>query len=214
MNTILHLFIIFSVLFVGALAMLGAVLLDGGLRGHHRRGYRCTLRGRMVAAANAAILSFQSHKSISRVLDNAVATRYLLAKSGVTAGATADICGAADEPIGVFTDEGAAGDYKNIQLAGIGDETAAGWSSGAIAADAAVYAAANGQIQADPTTVAGTYWRVGRSLTATTGANQLLEYTPSRPVKVIVITATGAAAVADIVTLLKLATGHAEVKFI
>lgn len=122
--------------------------------------------------------------------DAALATRYLLVKSGTDAAHVA-VCGASDQPLGIATDEpSAAEEGVNVDLLGIQSEGKILIASGTITAGAYVYTAADGKVQAEPT-VAGTYWRVGRALSATSGDGQKLEAIPLDPLKLVVIAALG-----------------------
>lgn len=83
---------------------------------------------------------------------------------------------ATDDPIGVSQYAGADGDAIAVRLindAGTFEVTAAG----AISADADVYAAADGKVQALPT-AAGTYRRIGKALEAATADGDIIEILP------------------------------------
>lgn len=122
--------------------------------------------------------------------DAALSTRYLLVKQGTDAAHVA-VCGAADFPLGIATDEPAAAeDGVNVDLLGIQDEGKILVSAGAITAGTYVYTAASGKVQAEPTE-AGTYWRVGRALSAVGGADLHVEVVPLDPIKIVVIAAFG-----------------------
>lgn len=138
--------------------------------------------------------------------DGAIATRYLLGKIGSDADHVV-ASGAADEPIGVITDEaGAAEDPVNVDLFGSACETKLMVGSEAIAAGADVYTAAGGKVQDEPA-AAGTYWLVGRALTACGGDGQQVAVDPVKPIKVVVIAAltstNGTAGAAADLTALK-----------
>ncbi len=122
--------------------------------------------------------------------DAALSTRYLLVKSG-TDSAHVAVCGASDQPLGIATDEpSAAEEGVNVDLLGIQSEGKLLIASGAITAGSYVYTAANGKVQAEPTS-AGTYWRVARALSAASGDGDRLEVIPQDPLKLVVIAAFG-----------------------
>jgi hypothetical protein len=114
-------------------------------------------------------------------------SKYLLAKADATPGSV-DVCGVSDVPVGVATDEAAVGDILAIKLLGTGAQTTRMVASAGIAAEMMLYTAANGQVQTEPA-AAGTYYLVGRSLTAATGAGDRLEVEPCLPVRLTVVAA-------------------------
>jgi hypothetical protein len=83
----------------------------------------------------------------------------------------------------------------------------------ALTVGAECYSYGDGKVCAVPT-AAGTYWFVGRALTASSADGDVIEVETVQPQMVKVITATGAADVAAIITLLKLATAPCRVMFI
>lgn len=83
---------------------------------------------------------------------------------------------ATDDPIGVSCYAGADGDAIGVRLindAGTFEVTAAG----AIDADADVYAADDGKVQALPA-AAGTYRRIGKAIEAATADGDIIEILP------------------------------------
>jgi len=116
---------------------------------------------------------------------SAFSGKYLLAKADATAGEV-DPCGASDCPVGVATDEAAAGDPLALKILGVSPQSVLVTASGAIAAGAYLYAAASGCVQGEPSS-AGTYYLVGRALTAATGAGDQIEAETCVPVKLIVL---------------------------
>jgi hypothetical protein len=83
---------------------------------------------------------------------------------------------ATDDPIGISQYAGADGDAIGVRLindAGTFECTAAG----AITADADVYAAADGKVQALPA-AAATYRRIGKALEAATADGDIIEILP------------------------------------
>ena len=150
--------------------------------------------------------------SITTTANAVFASKYLLAKADSTPGQVL-VCGASDAPVGVATDEAAVGDILALKLLATGAQTTRMVAAGAIAAEALLYTAANGQVQTEPAT-AGTYYLVGRSLTAATGAGDRLEVEPCLPVRLTVAAAlrtdTTAHLAAD-VTAAFTAPGHVKI---
>jgi len=116
---------------------------------------------------------------------SAFSGKFLLAKANSTPGQV-DVCGASDCPVGVATDEADAGDPLALKILGVSPQSVLLTASGAISAGAFLYAAASGKVQGEPTS-AGTYYLVGRALTAATGAGDQLEVETCVPVKLIVL---------------------------
>ncbi len=128
--------------------------------------------------------------TVPRSAEVAFGTRYLLCKKG-TADNQVDICGAADVPIGIVTDEPKLGDDTNVQLFGSSPMTKIMVASEAMVVGAKVYTQANGKAQNEPAVV-GTYYRVGEvesSPAAADGDRIVVETHP--PIKVVVIAALG-----------------------
>jgi hypothetical protein len=112
--------------------------------------------------------------------DAALTTRYLLVKSGSDAAHFA-ACGASDKPLGVCLDEPEAAESEAaIFFLGAGKGTVLMVASEAIAAGADVYAAASGKVQDEPGS-AGTYYMVGRAVTAAGADGDILEVVPCLP---------------------------------
>jgi hypothetical protein len=80
-----------------------------------------------------------------------------------------------DEPVGVADYAVASGDHVAVGL--FGGKTMEIAAAGAISADAAVYAADDGKVQALPAT-AGTYARVGTAIEAATADGDIIEILP------------------------------------
>jgi hypothetical protein len=162
-------------------------------------------RGHQLQAfANIAEGTWPGKKTF--LSDGAIATRYLLGKIGSDAGHVV-ASGAADEPIGIITDEaGAAEDAVNVNLFGSAADTQLMVGAEAIAAGADVYTAAGGKVQDEPGAT-GTFWLVGRALAACGGDGQLVQVEPVKPIKVVVIAAltstNGTAGAAADLTALK-----------
>lgn len=83
--------------------------------------------------------------------------------------AHAAVCAAAaDQPLGLATDEAdAAEDPVAVRLLGAGKGTVLMVAGETITADEDVYSKGDGKIMDEPA-VAGTYWKVGRAVTAGT----------------------------------------------
>lgn len=117
--------------------------------------------------------------------DTAVGTRYLLAKPGTDENHVG-ICGVNDIPKGIFTDEAeAAEDSVAVALFGMHKDGALGIASAAIAVDAFVVPAANGQLRTLPATT-GTYYIVGRCTKAAANAGDKVEFVPCFPIQRVV----------------------------
>jgi hypothetical protein len=131
--------------------------------------------GQRVKLANIAEGTHDGN--ITKETDAVLAERYVLAKIGSTAARVA-VCGAADIPIGVITDEAAAiGDLVNVALFGSARSTLRMVASAAIAQGALVEPAANGRV-ATKGVGAGTHWVVGRALDAAAAAGDVIEVDP------------------------------------
>jgi len=116
---------------------------------------------------------------------SAFSSKYLLAKADSTAGEV-DPCGVSDCPVGVATDEADVGDPLALKILGVSPQSVLVTANGAIAAGSYLYAAASGCVQGEPS-AAGTYYLVGRALTAATSAGDQIEAETCVPVKLIVL---------------------------
>jgi hypothetical protein len=111
---------------------------------------------------------------LTKAVDAAITERYLLCKIGSAADRVA-ICGAADTPIGVVTDEAAAaGDLVNVNPLGTSRGTQRMVASGAITQGVLLEPAANGRVQTLGAGV-GTHHVVGRALDAAGAAGDVIE---------------------------------------
>lgn len=118
--------------------------------------------------------------------DAALTARYLAVKRGSDADHVA-VCGAADKPLGLCLDEpSAAEEPAAIGLLGATPGSCLAVAAEAIAADADVFTAANGKLQDEPA-IAGTYYLVGKSVTAATADGDQFEVIPRLPLKFVVI---------------------------
>jgi hypothetical protein len=136
---------------------------------------------------------------VTRTLESTVTTRHLIGKTGSTASQVA-VCGAADSPLGVITDTGEAGDPVNVNLLSSTRTTALMIAAEAISVGEDVYTAAGGKVQDQPV-VTGTYYQVGRALTAATGDGAVIEVEPCAPRKLIVAEAFTGVGNTDVITL-------------
>lgn len=129
--------------------------------------------------------------SIPLLSDEAVTLKHLL----VTRAAASDadhfaLCQADEEPIGICPDEVAAdevGESRAVHLLSRGP-TRLMVASEAIAKDDYVVTAAAGKVQDDPA-VAGTYYIVGRALSAAGADGDEFEVETFRPIKYVVLAA-------------------------
>lgn len=141
-------------------------------------------RAHRIALCNVGEGTFAEGR-VSKIADSTCPTRYLLAREGSSAD-NFNICGVTDRPWGIITDEAAVGDMVSIGLLGLTGRTGIMIANGAISANVDVYAAANGKVAVEPTTV-GTYWRVGRTLTAAAADGDQIQVIPQTPQKVVVL---------------------------
>lgn len=123
----------------------------------------------------------------------AVATRFLLGKFGADATHVAVIAAASDEPIGVMTDEASAAEEEMfVELLGLTNRTVPVVAKVATTLNCDLYSNGDGKVTIKPTS-AGTYWRVGKGLTAATADGDVIEMLPCRPKKLIVVSALDSA---------------------
>jgi len=123
----------------------------------------------------------------TRLADASFTARYLLAKAGTDA-SHIGICGLTDKPFAVVPDmtsvaDQAASDLSYplpVSILGLNEDTERMVASAAISIDDLVVPAASGKIKTLPTT-AGTYWVVGKAVTAAAANNDLVEVAPSFP---------------------------------
>lgn len=128
--------------------------------------------------------------AVTKQADGAITTRYLLGKIGSDINHVA-VCGASDRPLGVLTDEAAAAEYYiNVNLFGSAESTQRMVASEAITAGDLVYTAANGKVQNEPAS-AGTYYLVGRAITAAGADGDTIEVDTQEPIRVVVIDTLG-----------------------
>lgn len=123
---------------------------------------------------------------ISAKADAAISVRHYLVKIGSDADHVAVLSAASDEPLGVCIDEAeAAEDAVSVKLLGACKGTVLMVANETLTAGEDVFAGSDGRIQDLPGT-AGTYWLVGRTVTATT-ADLEVEVEPCLPRKLVVI---------------------------
>ena len=154
--------------------------LQAGGRVHHRlhnvrRRLGISRVGDTVFLANIAEGTHEG--GITKLTDAAITDRWLLGKIGSASDRIA-VCGAAETPIGVITDEAsAASEAVCVSLLGASRGTVRMVASAAIAQGALLEPAANGRVQtlgADP----GTHHVVGRALDAAGAAGDVIEVDP------------------------------------
>ena len=140
----------------------------------NRNRLRAPRSGDTICLANAE----GTHEgNLTKAVDAIITERFLLGKIGSASDRVA-VCGAADTPVGVITDEAAAiGDLVNVALLGSSGLTVRMVVSGAIAQGTLLEPAASGRVQALGASV-GTHHVVGRSLDASAAAGDVIEVDP------------------------------------
>jgi hypothetical protein len=139
-----------------------------------------------IDSANAVNAAVGTHEnSVTRYAENAVNARFLLGKVGASGDLFVDIAGADDAPLFVITDEAADGDPVPCDILGGLGRTTRVTAAGAISVGDEIVAAANGKAQTLPT-APGTYYSVGRALTAAQNADDLIEIA-AHPAREIVV---------------------------
>ncbi|MDX1950944.1 MAG: capsid cement protein [Verrucomicrobiota bacterium] len=115
--------------------------------------------------------------NITKAVDAIITERHLLAKIGSASDRIA-VCGSADTPIGVITDEAPAiGDWVNLALLGSSRSTLRMVAAAAITQGALLEPAASGRVQTLGAG-AGTHHVVGRALDSATAAGEVIEVDP------------------------------------
>lgn len=137
--------------------------------------------GEVLQAANIAEGTYRGGRK-TYLTDAAISVRYLIGKLGSDSRHIA-VCGASDVPLGVITDEADAAEKPvSVELLGAsGDRTVRMVGAAAIAAGDLVTVAAGGKTQTMTGIAAGTYWVIGRALTACSGADAEYEVVPAFP---------------------------------
>ncbi|HZZ19159.1 MAG TPA: DUF2190 family protein [Opitutaceae bacterium] len=126
---------------------------------------------------------------ISYYADAVIANRFLLAKQGSDSLHIATTALASDQPLGINYDSAdAIGDLVVVELLGAAKGTKRATCSGAITAGQDIYTDVNGQVQAEPV-AAGAYWLIGRAVTTTVSAGDIVEFSPTKAIRVIVLAA-------------------------
>jgi hypothetical protein len=140
--------------------------------------------------------------------DAAHSARHLAVKRGSDSGHFA-VAGAADCPLGICQDTPSAAESPGaVALFGVTPGTMKAVGSEAIAADAEVFQAAGGKLQDRPA-VAGSYWRVGRAVTAAGADGDPFELAHHHPVRVSIL-----ANAADLTAVKAAATAPSEIMFL
>lgn len=163
---------------LGALAVLGMVLLlIAGLCLALKRRVTHGLAVNIGERTRAGVLAKRS--------DAAHAYRHLL----VTWGSDADhikVAAASDFPLGICPDQPSGAEQPTaVNLLSLAKETQKAVVSEAIAITDELYSDDAGKVQNLPV-AAGTYWKVGKPLHAQATANQVVEFIPCYPVKLVV----------------------------
>lgn len=123
--------------------------------------------------------------ALSKLTDAAITTRHLLYKFGSDAGHIAVMAATSDVPVGTVPDEASAAEEDvSVLLLGRGP-TKKMIASEAIAVADEVFTTATGKVQNRPAG-AGTYWYVGRALTAAAADNDPIEVNDCVPVRVVI----------------------------
>lgn len=166
---------------ISLLLVLAAVLLSAGLLNHWARGFRQP----DLFLANLA--EGVRETSLHAYADAVIGTRFLLVKTGSDAEHVA-INTDGDKPLGAVQDEAdAVEDRITVFVLGKGHNQLL-VAIDAIAKDDYVYTADDGKVQTSPT-AAGTYWLVGRALSAATNDGDLIHVETCIPIKVVVLAA-------------------------
>ncbi len=126
----------------------------------------------------------------TRLADASFTARYLIAKQGADV-THIDICGLTDKPFAVVPDmtptaDAAASDLSYplpVNILGLNEDTERMIASGVVAIDDLVVPAAAGLVKTLPTT-AGSYWVVGKAVTASLATGDMIEVTPCFPYQV------------------------------
>jgi hypothetical protein len=151
-------------------------------KGQRQRARKSQANNETVFLANIAEGTHEG--GITKAADAVITERFLLGKIGSAADRVA-VCGAADSPIGVITDEAAAiADLVSVSLLGSNRGTVRMVASGAIAQGALLEPAANGRVQILGATP-GTHHVVGRALDAAGAAADVIEVDPCYFLRVI-----------------------------
>jgi hypothetical protein len=130
--------------------------------------------------------------AFTRRADVAFTKTNLLCKAGTDAGHV-DICGAADYPVGISTDEAAAAeDLMNVAPLGSSTQgTRKFRCTTALGANIDLYTAAGGVVVGEPGS-AGTYYKVARSVAAAQivgTSDYMIEAAPIQPIMLVVAAA-------------------------
>lgn len=119
--------------------------------------------------------------------DDAITVRHLLFTEGSDA-AHIQIAGADERPLGTVDNEDVDAEERVTLLAFQPGKTHKAVASEAITSGEDIYTAAGGKVQDEPA-IAGTYWKVGRAKSASGADNDVIEFYPCDPVKLIVVAA-------------------------
>ncbi|MBI5770827.1 MAG: DUF2190 family protein [Verrucomicrobia bacterium] len=145
---------------------------------------RLSRRSGLIAGTNTLPDSQGTHQGgrVTRLADAAITTRNAVVKIGSDAAHIA-VAGTGDIAIGVCQDEpSAAEDPVSVVHFGSADRTLLVVASAAISAGDMIVTAASGKVRALPGTT-GTYYIIGRALTAATADGDTIELDPCFPVQ-------------------------------
>lgn len=146
--------------------------------------------------------------NVTRELENAVSTRYLLGTVS-TDGSRVNICGANDVPLGIIEDTGETGDHINVRLLGVGESTVKMVASSQIQAGLEVYTTSGGRVQRAPA-APGIYYQVGRTITGATGDGDVIEVIPNTPRKLIMNPVPTGDTASTVATIVNAMQDHAD----
>ncbi len=170
-----------TLLFMAAFS--GTVFSITALLRHVRKNnIRPLLKSAWNAVVNPAVGTHDG--SVTRVAENVVPARHLLGKIGASGVDYVEVAGANDLPLYVMTDEAETGDEVACDILGALGRSALMTASQPIAAGAEIFTAAGGKVQSMPGGF-GTFYLVGRALTAAEADGDLLEVV-TRPARVMV----------------------------
>ena len=144
----------------------------------------CMSRAGMAEMPNAFGDGTHANGVLTLKCDAALASANLLVKKGTDASHVAVTAAETDFPRGfVMHGTETAEDHVSVRLLGKGGDTKLAVASAAIAADARVVPAAAGKVQTIPT-AQGTYWVVGRAVTAAAADGDPIEIDDCHPFQV------------------------------
>ncbi|MDB6108263.1 MAG: hypothetical protein JWR69_13 [Pedosphaera sp.] len=142
-------------------------------------------RNAQVEFANVAE-GTHTNGQITRLTDAALATRFFVVKIGSDADHVAVSAANTDIPLGICTDEApAAEELVSIALLGAAPGTLKAVAGAAIAAGAFIQSNGDGTVITLKAT-SGTWYIIGRAITAAAAANDVIEFDPCLPIQRVV----------------------------